>query len=74
VSIFSGGIRSWIFLDSRKPARRTPSVQSTPPITFQMKKERADISNIPATGLRNVRTIGMNLAKTTALAAPNLLK
>src|SRR5262245_4375931 len=74
LSMSAGSMTVVICLASAQPARTMPSVHSTPPMTFHMKNWRAGISSTPATGLRNVRTIGMNRANTTAFAGPNLLK
>ncbi|GAB3866764.1 hypothetical protein [Dactylosporangium cerinum] len=74
VSIFSGGIRSLICLARAQPASRMPSVHRMPPTTFHRKNCLADMPMVPATGLRKVRTIGMNRASTTAFAGPNFTK
>ena len=75
MSILSAGIGSLICLAS-SVAEQQDAVgpEDAADRRCRARNWRAGMPSVPATGLRNVRTIGMNRASTTALAGPNFSK
>jgi hypothetical protein len=66
LSMLVAPIVSRSFRAGRYPTRMIPPVQTIPPMVLHSRNRRSGMCNIPATGLRNVRTTGTNRASRVA--------